>query len=208
MMMLRVTLVVCLAVVTSLTGAVSAPTGATITGKISATGKRKRLPTMVVYLKSTDAKRKFDAPAKDIVVKQQGAKFSPSLLVVARGQTVQFTNDEDREIEHNVFSRSPSQSFDLGLYPPGEGRSVTFKRPGEVRLFCSIHRYMDGVIYVCPTPFFAQVNKDGTYKIDNVPPGEYEVRTWQRKRRYKDQAQRITVEAGKAVEVNMEMKRK
>jgi plastocyanin len=128
----------------------------TITGKVQIISKRKRaVAPMVIYLESTDPKKKFASPVKDIVVSQKGAKFSPSMIVVAQGQSIRYTNDEQRNIEHNVFSRSPSKSFDLGLYPPGEYKSVKFKRPGEIRLFCSIHRYMDGVIYVCPTPYFA-----------------------------------------------------
>lgn len=183
--------------------------GGAITGKVTIAGKKKRkVPPMVVYLEAADPKKRFDPPAKEIVVTQNGAKFSPSMLVVARGQAVQFRNDEDRDIEHNVFSRSPSKSFDLGLYPPGEQKGVTFDRPGEIRLFCSIHRYMDGVIYVCPTPFFSQVQKDGSYKIPNVPPGEYKLKTWQRKRRYRDQSRPLTVTKGKTSEVNLEMKRK
>ena len=70
---------------------------------------------------------------------------------------------------------------------PRNSQSVTFDKPGPVRLFCSIHRYMDGMVYVCPTPFFAHVQKDGHYEIGNVRPGEYVTKTWQRERRYLEQ---------------------
>src|SRR5207244_3353166 len=120
---------------------------------------------IVVYLESTDPARRFDPPKTPATISQKGAQFSPSLLVICVGQVVDFRNDEDRRIEHNVFSHSPAKDFDLGLYAPGPNKPVTFEKPGPVHLFCSIHRYMDGFIYVCPTPFFAQVAADGHFEI-------------------------------------------
>ena len=71
-----------------------------------------------------------------------------------------FRNDEPKPVEHNVFSNSEAKRFDLGLYKPGEPiEPVTFEQAGAVRLRCSIHRYMDGVVYVTPTPFFAVVGQ-------------------------------------------------
>ena len=178
---------------------------ATISGTVKA---GKRLPPMIVYLESTDPKRKFPLPAKPVLVSQQGARFSPKYLVIAVGQTVEFLNDEDRAIEHNVFSKSPTKTFDLGLYRPPDSKSVTFDKPGPVRLFCSIHRYMDGTVYVCPTPFFAHVAKDGRYAISGIPPGEYFIKTWQRRRRFREQTKRVQLDAGGQLVIDWELTRK
>ena len=59
---------------------------------------------------------------------------------------------------------SGAEPFDLGLYKPPLGKLVTFDTPGVVRLFCSIHRTMDGMIYVCPSPFWSRVGPDGRYE--------------------------------------------
>jgi hypothetical protein len=139
---------------------------------------------------------------------QQGAKFSPSLLIISVGQRVDFLNDENRPIEHNVFSQSPAKQFDLGLWRPPTRKSVTFDKPGLVRLFCSIHRYMDGIIYVCPTPFFTTVANDGTFSISGAPPGDYILKTWQRTPRYSEQQQPITITEGKTSVVHLQMSRK
>ena len=179
-----------------------------VAGRVAAEGG-KPLPEMVVFLESTDPSRKFPPPKEVVKVSQKDAKFTPSLVVIAAGQTVDFRNDEARPIEHNVFSRSPAKSFDLGLYRPGTGdQLVTFETPGAVRLFCSIHRYMDGVVYVCPTPFFARVSRDGTYRIDDVPPCEYLVKTWQRNPRFSDREAAVRVTEGATIEVNLELSRK
>jgi plastocyanin len=183
----------------------SQPAGVTVSGKVSLPGEGT-MPEMIVYLESTSPGAQFDVPA-DAEISQKGARFAPSPLVICVGQTVIFKNDEARPIEHNVFSRSPTQQFDLGLYRPPEGRSVTFTSPGLVRLYCSIHRYMDGIIYVCPNRFWANVEKDGSYAIEGVPPGQWRVRTWQIQPRYEEQD--VAVRTGDApVTVNLPLTRK
>ena len=168
----------------------------------------KQIPGMIVYLEAKDPAITFPAPSEPAVMSQQGAKFSPPLLIVALGQRVDFLNDENRPIEHNVFSQSPAKQFDLGLWRPQTRKSVTFDKPGLVRLFCSIHRYMDGIIYVCPTPFFTTVGNDGAFAISGAPPGDYILKTWQRTPRYSEQEKPITVSEGKTTVVNLQMSRK
>jgi plastocyanin len=157
------------------------PSG-TVKGTIASPGEVP-LPEMVVYLQPDD-NQPIPTPTETVRISQKGAKFSPAFVVISVGQTVDFANDEDRPIEHNVFSNSAPKQFDLGVFKPGESRAIIFDKPGPVFLYCSIHRYMDGVIYVAPTPYFSRVNADGSYKIDTVPVGHWVVRTWQRRRRY------------------------
>lgn len=180
---------------------------AVVSGNISVPASGRR-PQMVVYLTPVNDQQELPPPADTVVVSQKGAKFSPSLVVISVGQGVEFRNDEGRPIEHNVFSRSPVKQFDLGLFPPGEERQVVFDSPGVVRLYCSIHRYMDGVIYVCPTPLFAVVDDAGRYRIENVREGEYDMHIWQRRQRYSDQTKRIKVNAGSPQTTNLELNRR
>ena len=74
---------------------------------------------------------------------------------------------------HNAFSNYDGQAFDIGLHPPGSAREVKFIRPGVVRLFCNIHPTMSAVIVVLNTPWFAVSNAKGTFRIADVPPGDY-----------------------------------
>jgi plastocyanin len=178
----------------------------TVTGAITYPGEVP-LSEMVVYLVPDDGQQV--APPKETVkVSQKGAVFSPALVIVCAGQTVDFVNDEDRQIEHNVFSNSPAKQFDLGLFKPGETRSVTFDKPGPVLLYCSIHRHMDGAVYVTPTPFFSRVDEKGNYKIEGVPPGHWVVKTWQRRRRFQEAQANIKVIAGQTVSQDLELLKK
>src|SRR5581483_2555405 len=70
-------------------------------------------------------------------VSQKRAKFSPHVLPVVVGTTVEWPNNDD--IYHNVFSYSEAKPFDLQLYKAPVVKPVTFDKPGRVDVFCSIH---------------------------------------------------------------------
>jgi plastocyanin len=167
------------------------------------------LSEMVVYLESPDPNRPMPPAPPPAKVSQKNAKFDPPLTVVTIGQAVNFPNDEDKPIDHNVFSTSPAKRFDLGLYGPGKEKTVTFDKPGPVFLFCSIHRYMDGVVFVSPTPYTSRVDsKTGRYEIKNVPPGQWTLKTWQRRRRFPEMTIPTDVPASKSATVDFELKKK
>jgi hypothetical protein len=96
--------------------------------------------------------------------------------VVAAGTSVDMPNDDT--IFHNVFSLSRPNEFDLGVYPAGQSRSVTFAHAGLVRLYCSIHESMRGTVLVAPSRWFAVVSPGGAYRIRDVPPGSYSLHVW------------------------------
>jgi plastocyanin len=179
----------------------------TIAGKVTSTGEVP-LSEMVVYLESPEADRAIAVPKETIKVSQKGAKFAPAIVIACVGQTVDFLNDEDRAIEHNVFSNAPPKKFDLGLYKPGESRSVLFDKPGAVFLYCSIHRHMDGVVFVSPSPYTSRVQDDGSYKIENIPPGIWLVKTWQRRRRFPELSIPVLVKTGETANTDLELRRK
>src|SRR5579885_407157 len=87
-------------------------------------------------------------------ITQKGAAFTPHILPVVAGTTVEWPNHD--EIFHNVFSMSDVKPFDLGLYKgnPKEKR-VTFDKAGRVDVFCSIHANMHCVVLVLENPYFA-----------------------------------------------------
>ncbi|HZF02634.1 MAG TPA: carboxypeptidase regulatory-like domain-containing protein [Methylomirabilota bacterium] len=123
------------------------------------------------------------APSTNVVsvttkrVAQHGAMFSPHVLPVMVGTTVEWPNDDD--IYHNVFSMSDAKQFDLGLYkgdPPE--KKVKFDKPGRVDVFCSIHENMHCIVLVLENQYFASTDDNGDYKIPNVPPGTYKLKAW------------------------------
>jgi plastocyanin len=125
-------------------------------------------------------------------VAQHSASFSPHVMPVMAGTTIEWPNQDS--IFHNVFSISDAKQFDLGLYKgnPPEKR-VTFDQTGRVDVFCSIHANMSCVVLVLPNQFFASTDAHGHYAITNVPPGTYKLKAWHE--RLPGETREITVPA-------------
>jgi plastocyanin len=135
-------------------------------------------PSTVVYLVSVSGQKpkKFESPPSRPKVVQINRRFIPEVLPVVVGTTVDFPNFDP--FFHNAFSYSKTKKFDLGRYPTGKSRSVTFDKPGAVRVFCEIHSDMNCVVLVLENPYFAYADGEGRFKIDNVPEGEYLLKIW------------------------------
>jgi plastocyanin len=116
------------------------------------------------------------ATARHVVLDQRNQTFVPHVLAVAVGTTVDFPNHDP--MLHNVFSASPAKKFDLGMYGEGESRSVTFDAPGVVRIGCAAHPKMEAFVVVHGNPYLAVSDAHGSYTIEGVPPGTYQVRVW------------------------------
>lgn len=61
-------------------------------------------------------------------------------LKINQGDVIRFTNLDP--FFHNIFSTSPVKNFDLGSFPKGDSRSVTFDQKGAVAIECAIHPQM------------------------------------------------------------------
>jgi hypothetical protein len=109
-------------------------------------------------------------------LRQRGERFVPHVLSIRAGTTVQFPNDDP--LFHNVFSLSRLKSFDLGRYPKGSSRPVTFSSAGIVPVFCHIHADMSGYIVVFDHPFFVTPDSAGRFALEGVPAGDYQLVAW------------------------------
>ena len=102
--------------------------------------------------------------------------YAPHVVVVPVGSTVRFPNHDP--FNHNVFSVSEPNTFDLGLYGRGEVKSQTFEHPGLVRVYCNVHPRMVAYVFVMENRYYAQPGSDGSFAIDNVPAGRYRLHVW------------------------------
>ncbi len=149
----------------------------------------------VVYV-DTIAGKTFPAPKDQPVVDQKGLVFVPHVIVVQQGTTVQFLNSDT--VQHNVFwtaiGTDKKSGKNLGTWPKGEKRPYTFDKPGVVPLLCNVHPEMAAYIVVSPTPYFAETDDSGSYKIKDVPDGSYTLTVWHEGA--KNQSKPITVTGG------------
>jgi plastocyanin len=133
----------------------------------------------VVYVDFIAGKT-FPAPKEHPVIDQKGLVFAPHIVVVQQGTTVEFLNSDN--VQHNVFWTSiggdKKAGHNLGTWPKGEKRPFTFDKAGAVPLLCNVHPEMAGYLVVSPTPYFAQTDDSGNYKIKDVPDGSYTIVVW------------------------------
>ncbi len=102
-------------------------------------------------------------------VRTHSKGFSPSLLVVPAGSTIAFPNRDT--VLHNVFSRTPGATFDLGNYGPGQSRQQVFTKPGLITVNCSVHHTMRAMVVVMATPYYTRPDKNGRFELTGLPSG-------------------------------------
>lgn len=160
----------CLAA-TALSVRAAGPQGTELRGTARA-GDRP-VPNVVVWLEAPGAPA---TTAPRVVLDQRNLTFSPHVLAVRVGTTVDFPNND--RVFHNVFSFRDGKRFDLGMYPVGALKRITFDQPGLSRLFCNIHPNMAAYIMAVDSPYFAVSGADGAFTMAPVPPGSYTYRAW------------------------------
>lgn len=132
------------------------------------------LANVIVSIK--DAPASAAPPATRAVIAQRDESFVPRVAAITRGSTVEFPNLDS--LFHNVFSLSRGGSFDLGRYPRGESRSRTFTRAGLIKVYCHFHSGMSATIAVFDHPFYTVPSTDGSFVLEDVPPGRYRLSAW------------------------------
>jgi plastocyanin len=180
----------CLFLAAFLLAAASASSAAELKGVVKVSGVSTSADA-VVYIDAIPGKT-FPAPAAHAKMNQKNLVFTPHVLPILAGTTVDFVNSD--AVLHNVFSPDKCcDQFNLGSWPQGQSRSYTFKSRCNATLLCRVHPEMEGFIVALPTPWFAVTDKAGAYEIKDLPDGKYTVKVWHPK---------IKTETGKPVTVS------
>lgn len=209
-------------------GAVSS--GGTITGKViyngavkkrtvlptkdkSVCGKSRKVPVVlvgdggavkdaVVYLKNVAQGKPWPEMAKKTpVLDQKDCIFTPHVQVARRGKIDIVNSDPVLHNTHGYYGKRTA--FNVAL--PEEGVTVTkvLKRPGTVKVDCDAHGWMLAWVQVVENPYFFQTGTDGTFTIDDVPPGDYTMVVWQES--LGETEYTVTVAANQTTEVAVEL---
>jgi plastocyanin len=138
--------------------------------------KQDHAPPAVIWLKSVQGGGAVVAPTGKYTLLQKDKMFTPHLLVIPVGSSVNFPNADP--FFHNVFSLFDGRRFDLGLYEAGSARSVMFSREGVSYIFCNIHPDMSAVVLSLSTPYSSIADARGLFHIGDVPEGDYDLHVW------------------------------
>ena len=136
------------------------------------------LANAFVYVKSGLEGKRFEIPPAPVVIDQHGCWFSPRVIGIQVGQSLQVVNSDP--VTHNIhpqaqINREWNHSQGAGD-PPITRR---FLKPEiMIPVKCNIHSWMHAWIGVVDNPYFSVSKDDGTYTISNLPPGDYTIAVW------------------------------
>jgi plastocyanin len=151
-----------------------------VTGRISILERDNKpstdLSDAVLWIETPHNWPQDSNPPRTLDITINDKIYAPRVVVGPVHSTVRFPNHDP--FNHNVFSVSAPNSFDLGLFGRGEARGQTFAHEGLVRVFCNIHPRMVAYVVLVKNPFYTQPAADGSFTIANVPPGRYRLHAW------------------------------
>ncbi len=127
---------------------------------ITAVGTAKNKPSLTTSLRTID---------------QRNREFVSHILAIHAGESVIFPNSDN--IQHHVYSFSPTNSFEIQLYKGMPAKPISFDKAGIVVLGCNIHDWMVGYVYVTDAPYFTQTDAKGAWTL-NLPADDYTLTLW------------------------------
>lgn len=163
-----------------------------------AVGADNGLADVFVYLKQASG---GPAPTKPVLLDQKGCEYIPYVVGLQVGQKLLVRNSDP--VLHNVHATPKiNKEFNLAQMAGGKDIERTFDQSEVfVRFKCDVHPWMFAYVGVVPHGYFAVTDKDGNFKIEDVPPGKYTLVAFHRKTHVtedKAQTQEIEVKDGGA----------
>lgn len=151
----------------------------------------------------TDIKTGKKMDVKKVTLDQKGCDYIPHVLAFTVGSTVDINNDDG--ILHNIHAYDSKKASLFNEAQPKFKKTITKKidTAGPINIKCDVHGWMDGWFYGADNPYYAVTEKDGSFKLTDVPPGSYTVEVWHEK--LGKSTQKVTVKAKEDAKVNFEM---
>jgi plastocyanin len=134
-----------------------------------------KLANVYVYVKEGLPAARYPLPPEPAVLDQNGCRYTPHVLGVMAGQTLLIKNSD--MAMHNVHPQpANNDQWNVSQMPKGDPVKQTFSNPElMIPIKCNQHPWMKMYLNVSATPYFAVSNKDGSFVIRGLPPGEYTI---------------------------------
>jgi plastocyanin len=162
-------------------------------------GDEGKLGNVFVYVKGAPSR---PAPSEPVVLEQKGCTYHPHVFGIQVGEDFVVRNDD--QSLHNIHA-TPSLNDEFNQSQPFQGMEMT-KKFDKVEVMvpfkCDVHPWMSAYVGVLDHPFFAVSANDGSFTIDNVPPGTYTIEAWHEK--FGTRTAEVTVEDGAAAGVTFD----
>jgi polysaccharide lyase family 4-like protein len=142
----------------------------------------------------------------DLIINNSKCHFVPRTLAAMIGDFYQVKNSDP--IVHNTNLRFEESSvLSIIMEPNGKIiRRPLIKNEGIIYGKCNVHKFMKVSIHVFNHPYFAVTDKNGEFRISEIPPGEYKIKIWHESLPEKEST--IKIESHQKSKITLEMSRK
>lgn len=156
------------------------------------------LRNVFVYVKEGLPERSWPASDEEVVLDQEGCEYHPHVLGVRTGQELTVRNSDG--LLHNVNAQpSINRGFNMGQPTNMESQRSFTQQEVMIPVTCEVHGWMNAYIGVVDHPYFAVTGEDGSFRLENLPPGTYTVEAWHEE--YGPQTMQVTVAAQQTEDV-------
>ncbi|MDP2810105.1 MAG: carboxypeptidase regulatory-like domain-containing protein [Rhodocyclaceae bacterium] len=135
----------------------------------------------VVYVAKIEKGKEWGALSAP-VLDQKGCKFAPDTLVVKKDAEVVVRNSDP--VLHNIHTYEIIGAVRRTMFNVGQPDKGDLKQPIKVRranvikVECDAHDFMHAWALAVDNPYAIATRDDGSFALDGLPAGEYEVRAW------------------------------
>jgi hypothetical protein len=137
--------------------------------------QNKGLKNTVVYLERTDKGKKPEE--KEPTLDNTQCLFVPHVQAMPVGTTLGVKNSDSILHNTHAFLGTPTV-FNLALPIQGQVIKRKMNKAGAVRVQCDAHVHMSAWIVTLEHPYFAVTDENGSFKLEHIPPGKYNVIAW------------------------------
>lgn len=155
--------------------------GDTIPSETVVVDSEGRVRYAVVSLES--ASFSGQATTEQLAIKNRNCAFAPHVQTGRVGSTLNAFNQDN--VLHNVrlYLKMGSKRRSLvNLALPAKAGPVDASRAtrhaGTIEVTCDAHTWMSGYVVLFDHPYHAVTDAQGSFSIDNVPPGTYPLKVW------------------------------
>lgn len=133
------------------------------------------LRNVFVFVKSGLEGKNFAVPGESVELDQDGCLYKPHVLGIQAKQQLKVVTSDNTT--HNIHPLPKvNREWNVSQPPGADPIMQTFSRAEEsIPVKCNQHPWMRAYIHVMSNPFYAVSGDDGTFKIEGLPPGEYEL---------------------------------
>lgn len=124
----------------------------------------------------------YEATAKDEVeIDNKNCRYEPHAVALRTGQNFKVSNSDP--VGHNVLINFMKNRGFNPIIPSGGHVDLSLEKSEilPVKIGCSIHPWMQGVVLVQDHPYMAITDADGKFKLENLPAGELTLKVWHEK---------------------------